>query len=76
MNKARREAITAITQNIEDSLGELEELQEQEQEYKDCIPENLQESEASENSQRALDAFEENIQTMRDACSTLKEEID
>jgi len=75
MNNARRKAITDIAQGIEDSLCELEELQEEEQEYFDNIPENLQGAEAADNSQRAIDALEENIQTMRDTCDTLKEEV-
>lgn len=54
MNKDRRKEIVKIIQQLEDIRAEIENLETEEQDYYDNIPENLQMSERAENSQDAL----------------------
>lgn len=54
MNKDRRKEIVKIIQQLEDIRVEIENLETEEQDYYDNIPENLQMSERAENSQDAL----------------------
>jgi anion-transporting ArsA/GET3 family ATPase len=69
MNKQRRSAIkrlmtdiqafmTGDTSQKDDILGEIEEIKEEEEEYFDNMPENLQMSERADNSQSAISALE------------------
>lgn len=44
MNKERRDSIRLIIQNIEDAVSGLEEILEEEEQSRDNIPENLQNS--------------------------------
>ena len=45
MNKIRRKNLQAIIDRLEELKGSLEDLQAEEEEYRDNIPENMQESE-------------------------------
>lgn len=45
MNKIRRKNLQAIIDQLEELKGGLEDLQAEEEEYRDNIPENMQESE-------------------------------
>ena len=54
MNKYRRKEIEKIIRQLEDIRAEIENLETEEQDYYDNIPENLQMSERAENSQDAL----------------------
>ena len=49
MNKIRRKNLQAIIDRLEELKGSLEDLQAEEEEYRDNIPENMQESERYEN---------------------------
>ena len=48
MNKVRRKNLQAIIDQLEELKGSLEALQAEEEEYRDNIPENMQESERYE----------------------------
>ena len=45
MNKVRRKNLQAIIDRLEELKGSVEDLQAEEEEYRDNIPENMQESE-------------------------------
>ena len=45
MNKIRRKSLQSIIDQLEELKGSLEDLQAEEEEYRDNIPENMQESE-------------------------------
>ncbi len=45
MNKIRRKNLQSIIDQLEELKGSLEDLQAEEEEYRDNIPENMQESE-------------------------------
>ena len=54
MNKIRRKNLQSIIDQLEELKGSLEDLQAEEEEYRDNIPENMQESERYEKGRRGL----------------------
>ena len=58
MNKERRDSIRLIIQNIEDAVSGLEEILEEEEQSRDNIPENLQNSAVYEKAEEACDRVE------------------
>jgi len=74
MNKARRKALDEVISKIEEAKELLENLQAEEEEYRDNMPENLQGSEryeaadaAVENMSSAVDALDEAISSIESA---------
>ena len=65
MNKQRRKQISELMQKVSDLKEELDEVLQEEQDYYDNMPENLQYSARGENSEEAICNLEE-------ACSSLK----
>lgn len=57
MNKQRRKAIEDVTGKIRDLLVDLEVLRDEEEEYRDNIPENLQGSERYEKADECVDGL-------------------
>jgi hypothetical protein len=55
MNRERRKALQDISTQLEELKGCLEDLMEEEEEYRDNIPENLQGSERYERAEEACD---------------------
>ena len=53
MNKIRRKNLQSIIDQLEELKGSLEDLQAEEEEYRDNIPENMQESERYEKADEA-----------------------
>ena len=64
MNKIRRKNLQSIIDQLEELKGSLEDLQAEEEEYRDNIPENMQESERYE---KADDNLEEVISSIEAA---------
>lgn len=73
MNKERRKNIQGIADQLEELKGNLELLQEEEEEYRDNIPENLQGSERYERADEACDALSESVDGLEDIISSLSE---
>jgi phage host-nuclease inhibitor protein Gam len=73
MNKQRRAAIAALIPKIEDLKSELENLQQEEQDYRDNMPENLQESEKAQLSDTALENLDTAVSSVDDVISALNE---
>ena len=74
MNKARRKALDEVISKIEEAKELLENLQAEEEEYRDNMPENLQGSEryeaadaAVDNKSSAVDALDEAISSIESA---------
>lgn len=74
MNKARRKALDEVISKIEEAKELLENLQAEEEEYRDNMPENLQGSErygvadaAADNMNSAVDALDEAISSIESA---------
>ena len=68
MNKLRRKDLSRVMDKIQDVLSELSSLQEEEEEYRDNMPENLQGSERYERADEACD-------NLCSACDSLEEAI-
>ena len=68
MNKARRKKLQKVIGKLEEALAELAEIQEEEEEARDNIPESLQDSEQYEQ----IDGY---CYTLDDAASTLEDQI-
>lgn len=59
MNKERRKQIGEVRDKLESAKAEIEDLQNEEQEYYDNMPEGFQNGEKGERTQAAIDALEE-----------------
>lgn len=91
MNKARRKDLRSVIKAIKDAKARLEEvkaeqlevikdgalndLKEEEEEYRDNIPENLQGSERYVKAEEACDALEEAVSSFEEAIESLENAI-
>ena len=66
MNKERRKNIQGILDQLEELKGSLEEVQAEEEDYRDNIPENLQGSERYEKADEACDTLSEAVDSLDD----------
>lgn len=66
MNKTRRTAITALAEDVRAIRDRIEDLQSEEQDAFDNLPENLQEGEKGE-------AMQESIEALDSACTAVDE---
>ena len=74
MNKVRRKRVEEVIQRIEDLKAEIEDILSEEEEYRDNIPENMQQSERYENAdnnccnlQAAIDSIEEVVSYLEES---------
>ncbi|MCI6468167.1 MAG: hypothetical protein MSA90_22220 [Faecalicatena sp.] len=67
MNKVRRSKLEKIAEAITDLKEQLETLQEEEEEYRDNMPENLQGSERYEKADEACDNLYTAVSNLEDA---------
>ena len=73
MNKARRKSIQDVADQLEALKSALEEIQGEEEEYRDNIPENLQASERYEKANEACDTLSEAMSIQEDVITSLGE---
>lgn len=73
MNKQRKQKIRQVITNIEICRENLENLLDEEQDYFDNIPENLQGSIRGSNSEDAIDIMESCIDSLEDVISELED---
>ncbi|WP_282347967.1 hypothetical protein [Pseudomonas sp. PS01301] len=71
MNNERRKQIAALLDRIESVCSEVEDLQSEEQDYYDNMPESFQGGEKGENAQAAIDALDSAAQSLREAVEFL-----
>ena len=72
MNKERRDSIRLIIQNIEEAASGLEEILEEEEQSRDNIPENLQNSAVYEKAEEACDGLSAEIDALNDSADNLR----
>ena len=72
MNKARRKAIDEVISKIEEAKELLENLQAEEEEYRDNMPENLQGSERYEAADAAVDNMSSAVDALDEAISSIE----
>jgi flagellar biosynthesis chaperone FliJ len=75
MNNPRRKRLQKIYDTIESALAELEEIMDEEQDYLDNIPENLQGSERYEKSEEIIDNLEGAVSNLEDVMDSIEESI-
>ena len=66
MNKTRRKSIQDIASQLEELKSTLEDIQGEEEEYRDNIPENLQGSERYEKADEACDTLSGAVYSLDD----------
>ena len=76
MNKARRKNLQAIIDQLEELKGSLEDLRVEEGEYRDNIPENMQESERYEKADEACDNLSSAVDSLEEAISSIEAAIE
>lgn len=59
--------------DLESAKGEIEAVRDEEQEYKDNMPENMQQGEKGERADAAISALEEAISVLEDAAGKIEE---
>lgn len=72
MNKARRKALDEVISKIEEAKELLENLQAEEEEYRDNMPENLQGSERYEAADTAVDNMSSAVDALDEAISSIE----
>ena len=72
MNKARRKALDEVISKIEEAKELLENLQAEEEEYRDNMPENLQGSEWYEAADAAVDNMSSAVDALDEAISSIE----
>lgn len=75
MNKVRRANIKETVDLIERVKSVLESILDEEQEYYDNIPENLQTSQRAEDSEDAISNLEDAISNLEEAIGNLEEVV-
>jgi uncharacterized coiled-coil DUF342 family protein len=75
MNKGRRKAIDALKDALADIQGQIETLQEEEQDYYDNMPESLQQGEKGTIAETAADALSSAATAVEEASSYLEEAV-
>lgn len=76
MNKQRRKSLTALIDQFESLKCELETLMEEEEEYRDNMPENLQGSERYDMADEAVSNLEDAISSLEDVTSSIEAAIE
>lgn len=71
MNRERRKNLQSIADQLEELKGSLEDLQSEEEEYRDNIPENMQGSERYEIAEAACGNMEEAVSWIEEAISSI-----
>lgn len=75
-DKIRRKNLQAIIDQLEELKGGLKDLQAEEEEYRDNIPENMQESERYEKADEACDNLSSAVDSLEEAISSIEAAIE
>ena len=75
MNTTRRKDLAKVIKTIEDAMSELECLKEEEEEYRDNMPENLQGSERYERADEACDNLDSAVSSLEEAITYIEDAI-
>lgn len=73
MNNLRRKTLQDLYNIIADAKDNLDEVRDEEECYKDNMPENLQNSERYEKAEAAVDALENAICSLEEALDSIEE---
>lgn len=73
MNRIRRKAIAALMSRLDDIRTQLEDIQSEEEDARDAIPENLWGTERYEMAEAACDALESAVYALEECVEHLEE---
>lgn len=73
MNKARRERIQRVADDLGSIVFKVEQIKDEEDEYRDNMPENLQTSEKYEHSEECSDKMDDVITSLNEQIEILQE---
>ena len=73
MNKVRRKNLQSIVDKLEELMADVEAIQEEEEEYRDNIPENMQSGDRYEQAEAACDALSEATDSISSAIDSINE---
>jgi flagellar biosynthesis chaperone FliJ len=73
MNKMRRKQLQALSDNLDNIKEQIEALQGEEEEYRDNMPENMQNGEKYETAGAAIDALYSAVSSIEEAMSYITE---
>ena len=73
MNKERRKSLREIQSKLESLGQDLEALKDEEEEYRDNMPENLQESNRYQRADEVCDLLQEALESMDNAYQQIEE---
>ena len=76
MNKQRRKELQRILDIVQEAIEGLEPLRDEEIEYRDNIPENMQSSEIYEKANDAVDALDEAISCLEETTTYIQSAIE
>lgn len=73
MNKERRKRIEEAIAKLSEAKSDIEDIQSEEQEYLDNMPENMQQGEKADAAQTAISSMDDAMNYIDDAMSSLEE---
>lgn len=76
MNKERRKSLREIQSKLERLGEDLEALKEEEEEYRDNMPENLQESDRYQRADEVCDLLQEALESLDGAYQNIEEAVE
>ena len=76
MNKIRRKNLQSIIDQLEELKGSLEDLQAEEEEYRDNIPGSMQVSERYEKADEACDNLSDAVDNLEEVISSIEAAIE
>jgi len=72
MNKARRKSLQSLADRLEEIKSALEDLQAEEEEYRDNMPENMWGGERYEKAEDAISNMEDAVSSLEDVLSSIE----
>ena len=76
MNKERRKSLREIQSKLESLGQDLEALKDEEEEYRDNMPEKLQESDRYQRADEVCDLLQEALESMDNAYQQIEEAVE
>lgn len=76
MNSTRRKALQRIIDKLGEVMSALEDVQAEEEEYRDNMPENLQGSERYEKAETACNRLSDAVSDLEEAISDIEEAME
>lgn len=71
MNKLRRQELAEVLDTLDEAIGQIEDVRDEEQEAYDNLPENFQESSRGQDIQEAIDSMDSIIRSIEDVKSMI-----